>query len=104
MPFVIAGFLYGALALILLIALGIACAATKRSPGLPMLAGGLGSFVGFMIGCVAAVFIGLNGSALGARYGATAMVVPISVGLAILGLIAGAALSFPKPRTEMEME
>lgn len=91
MPFVIAGLVYGLLAVPALAAVGGLCLLRRRPAARPVLLGAAGSVLGFLLGGVAAVAIGVAVPAVSTRVGATLLVVPCCVGLAMLGLAAGGA-------------
>ncbi|MBY0398290.1 MAG: hypothetical protein K2X91_17735 [Thermoleophilia bacterium] len=95
MPFVIAGLLYALLAVATLAVVGAWSAARGRGlgAGRGVVAGGLGSLVGFLVGGVAAVLIGIGAPGIGTRVGATTIVVPICLATAVAGLAAGLSAS-----------
>jgi hypothetical protein len=91
MPLIIAAFVYGVLAALVLILVVVIGLVRGRKPGLAMLAGAVGSLAGFLLGCAAAVLVCFAPLDLGGRVGATALVVPAGLVGAALGAGAGMA-------------
>src|SRR5947208_15752975 len=90
MPFVIGAVLYVLVAIPALAVVGVVCWARGRAVGRALLGGAVGSLAGFVAGCGVAA-LGCT-AGLGARVGATAIVVPTSLGLGLLGMAAGVAI------------
>jgi alpha-beta hydrolase superfamily lysophospholipase len=90
-PFLIAGLLYGLLAPPALAVVAMVCLARRRPLGRVVLRGAAGSLIGFALGGVLAALIGVTMPAWPARVGATVLVAPACVGLALLGLALGSA-------------
>lgn len=93
MPFIIAGVLYISLAVPALVVVGGVCLA-RRSPIRTILGGVAGSAAGFALGCVVSVIIGIGivRSKAAVNIGATSIVIPVCLGGALLGSVAGGAV------------
>ena len=93
MPFIIAAFLYLVVAPLALAVVGLVCWARRWPIVRAMLGGAVGSAVGFVLGCGAAVLVVLVVPGVGAYIGATGLVALVSLTLALTGLAAGTAIS-----------
>jgi len=93
MPLVIAGILYVILAIPALAVVGVVCWARHKRFLRPLLGGAVGSLAGFVLGCGTAILFILTVPGAGANVGATAIVVTISLGVAMTGMIAGTVVS-----------
>jgi ascorbate-specific PTS system EIIC-type component UlaA len=91
MPIIIAALVYGALAALILTVVMVIGLARGRQPGRAVLAGAVGSLAGFLLGCAAAVLVGVAGPNV--RVAATALVVPASLVSAVLGAVVGVAIA-----------
>jgi hypothetical protein len=94
MPVIIAALVYGVLAALVLTLVAVIGLARGRPPGWAMLAGAVGSLVGFLLGCAAAVLVCVAAPGVGSRVGATALVVPAG----LIGAVQGAAVGLASAR------
>lgn len=93
MPFIIAGFVYIVLAVVVLAVVAVLALAQRRRPGWAVLAGTAGSLAGFLCGCVAMMLMFIVAPGIGGRVGATVLIVPAGLFGATLGTIGGVAVA-----------
>ena len=90
MPFIIAGILYALLlGAALVVVFGI-CLVRRQPPGGYTFGGAVGSFAGFLLGCVTGGLVCFALPVVGLRVGATVVIVAASLIAALIGMVVGA--------------
>lgn len=90
MPFIIAGILYVFLAVVALTGVGAMCLLRRQPPLRSTIGAAVGSLVGFLLGCGVGALACFVLAAIGMNVGATLVVVPASLGAAVMGAAVGA--------------
>jgi hypothetical protein len=93
MPIIIAALVYGVLATLVLTVVAVVGLARGRRPGRAVLAGAISSLASFLLGCAAAVLLGVAAPQVGGLVGANALVVPVGLVGAVLGATVGMAVA-----------